>query len=819
MNGGTAANQRDRLLALDALTPRERDILQLMVADRSNAEIAERLVMTLGTVRWYVSEIYSKLGVHSRDEAIARAADLNLASQAQAAPPTPTNLPARTTSLVGREREIAAVRLLILREEVRLLTLVGTPGIGKTRLSLETAATFLSEFPDGVYFVPLAPISDPTLVANTIAQSLSIHETGEQPITEMLKHYLREKSLLLVLDNFEHLLPAAPLVAELLAASSNLKVLATSREALRLYGEQEYPVPPLALPDPKRSDGIETLGECEAVALFVRRAQAAKPIFELTQENANAIADICVCLDGLPLAIELAAARVKIHTPNALLVRLNKRLSALTSGARDLPERQQTLRGAIAWSYELLDEGEKTLFAQLGVFVGGWSLEAMEAVCVGATHGSPLHIDVYDGLESLLNKSLVQQIGSAIGEPRFTMLETLREYALEKLAESGEEETLRRAHCDYFLRLAEVAEAHAFGREQIAWFDRLEVEFDNLRAALAWSLRGGVADKGLQLAAALGWFFSQRMHWTEGLAWIERTLAVSQNAPVFLRAKALQWAGGLDDDGARKRAFCEQALSLARAANDRWNIAWALSNLGSEDTPLDLERAAATLDESLRLFRELEDAMGLCHTLIRRSKVASMQRDYAYMRVLAEEALVAAREVDDLVVTGWVHFVLGQVSKFHDHDLKQAETHYESSLSVFREARSSTGVVVVGVHLAQIEQGLGNNPRAQTLFKEALFLLKEQRPHGIYIELAFVGLANLAGAHGQLERAANLLAAVNRDTLVEHYTTFSELDDFFESDVASVRAQLGEDRFAEAWAVGNAMTREQAIVYALSETP
>src|SRR5918999_2099459 len=396
----------------------------------------------------------------------------------------PNNLPMQPTPLVGREREVEDVRGRLLAPEVRLLTLTGPGGTGKTRLALQAAADLLDEFEDGVFFVALATLTDPTLVASTVAQVLGVRESGDQPLIEGVKDYLKDKLLLLVLDNFEQVLEAAPLAGELLSAP-RLKVLATSRIPLAVYGEHEYAVPPLAVPDPKRLPGLEALSQYEAVRLFIERARAAKADFAVTSENAPAVAEICARLDGLPLAIELAAARVKLLPPGAMLGRLGRRLKLLTGGARDLPERQRTLRGAIAWSHTLLEEGEKTLFARMAIVSGGRTLEAVEAVCDAE---GDLPVDAFEGVSSLLDKSLLRQEEGPEGEPRFVMLETIHEFAREKLGQSAEAEEIKRTHAQYFLTLAEEAYAELRGPHQLEWLERLEAEHDKMRAALSWAM-------------------------------------------------------------------------------------------------------------------------------------------------------------------------------------------------------------------------------------------------------------------------------------------------------------------------------------------
>src|SRR5919107_1508387 len=453
------------------------------------------------------------------------------------------NLPAQPTPLVGRESELGEVRDLLRAEGLRLLTLTGPGGIGKTRLGLQVAAELLDEFEDGVFFVALDPITASALVASAIAEPLGVVEAWDQPLEEGLKDYLGGKELLLVLDNFEQVLGGAPLVGNLLAACPKLKVLATSRSGLRVYGEQEYPVPPLELPRPGRLPPIDRLSQYEAVRLFIERAKAARPDFSVTDENAPAVAEICARLDGLPLAIELAAARVKLLTPGAMLERLGSRLKLLTGGARDLPERQRTLRGAIEWSHALLEEGEQVLFRRLAVSSGGRTLEALEAICDAE---GDLPVDAFEGVSSLLDKSLLVREEGPEEESRLVMLETIHEYAREKLRESGEAEGVSGLHAQYFLAFAEEAEAELEGPDQASWMERLEADHDNFRAALSWLLEAGEAESALRIGGALWLFWRSRGHLSEGRRWLSEGLSGGDAAPAGVRARAMLVLGDLD---------------------------------------------------------------------------------------------------------------------------------------------------------------------------------------------------------------------------------------------------------------------------------
>jgi predicted ATPase/DNA-binding CsgD family transcriptional regulator len=458
-------------------------------------------------------------------------------------PDLTNHLPIQLTPFIGREKEVAAVLHALSREDVRLVTLTGLGGVGKTRMALYVAEQLRPHFADGIWFVSLAPISDPDLVIPTIAQTLGLWEAGEQSMCEQLQVFLREKQVLLLLDNFEQVASAAMYIANLLTGCPDLKVLVTSREVLHVRAEHAFPVPTLSLPDPKRLPDLVALSQYEAVTLFIQRAQAVRPEFEVTDANAQAVAEICVRLDGLPLAIELAATRIKLLPPQALLTRLGQRLRLLTGNARDVPTRQQTLRNTIQWSYDLLDTQEQRLFCLLSVFVGGCTLEAVEAVY--AAFGDTT-LPVLDGVASLIDKSLLQQTAQEGEEGRLLMLETIREYGREVLAQLQEREAIHAAHAAYYLALAEEAERALGGPQELLWLERLGSEYDNIRAALHWlrvqgsRLEGGgeAAEQALRLEAALSWFWTLRGYQNDGrrrprqlFLDLEETLSTEEAAP------------------------------------------------------------------------------------------------------------------------------------------------------------------------------------------------------------------------------------------------------------------------------------------------
>src|SRR5216683_875417 len=686
----------------------------------------------------------------------------------------PDNLPAQPTPLIGREREVAAVVQLVRREDVRLVTLTGPGGTGKTRLGLQIALELGEVFAGGVFFVSLSTINDPLLVMPTIAQALGIRDRAGQPLLARLAEMLQQKQVLLLLDNFEQVVGEASEVADLLTSCPQLKMLITSREVLHVRAEHEFAVPPLALPDPAHLPDLATLTHSPSVALFLQRAQAVKPEFQLTTTNARAVAEICVRLDGLPLAIELAAARMKLLSPEALLARLGRRLAMLTGGGRDVPARQQTLRNTIEWGYQLLNTWEQRLFGWLSVFVGGCTLQAAEVVCSVSDDGSG---QVLDGLASLVDKSLLQrmeQTGKGNEEPRLLMLETIREYGLEALTSSGEGNSARQAHADYFLQLAEEAEPALKGPLLAEWLDRLEREHDNLRAALHWTIEGGgQAEMALRLGSALERFWVVRGHRNEGLAFLERALAGSAGVAADVRAKAL--------------------LAAARLAFNQSNY----------------DQGEMLAQQSLALFRELGDRRGVALALDRLGMAAWRRGDFATARVLMEEDLALFRELGDRDRVAWSLFTLGLLNN-KQGEYARACALFEESLTLYREMEHREGMAEALSLLARLEATRDDHAFARVLYEESLAMAQEIGDKEL-IASGLEGLASVVAAQDEPSWAARLWgsAEVMREAIGAPLPPIERAD--YDHAVAAVRAHLGEEAFASAWAEGRTMTVEQVL--------
>jgi predicted ATPase/DNA-binding XRE family transcriptional regulator len=680
---------------------------------------------------------------------------------------TASALPVPLTPLVGREREVEEIDRSLGEDAVRLLTLTGPGGIGKTSLGIEAARRAAGRFPDGLAFVALAPLADAALVVPTVSQTLGLRETAGLRPLEALGQHLRHKSFLLLLDNFEHVVGAAPEVVDLLGSCPGLTVLVTSRASLRVRGEREHPVSSLAGPDPSRSQGAEEVAATPAVELFVGRARAAAPSFRLTRANAAAVAAVCWRLDGLPLAIELAAAQTRFLGPTALLSRLDGALNV--GGARDLPERQQTMRKTIDWSYDLLSDPEGRLFRRLSVFAGGFTLEAAEDV--GGVE------DAFVLLGNLVEQSLVVAGAETGGRARYRMLEPLRQYALGRLAETGEENEVRRGHALWYLSLAEEADEELAGPDQGDWLDRLEAEHDNLRAALRWSIEGNDPEVGLRLAAALWRMWNARGYMQEGRDWLERALSSADDSPSAVRAKALNVAG---------------AIAYQQG---------------------DTDAARGLYEKSIEVSRELGDEGYLSRVTCNLANVMLDLGEYAEAGELFEQCLTIDRRLGDKSRTAYSLGGLADVY-YSTGDLARGADYYGRSLALHRELDDARSIALTLHNLGGIALKRDDPKRAENLYKESLEMARGIDDRWLTVQM-LPGLASLFALQDRQERAVCVLAAADAlrreigfefqaDALADHERT-----------VELARATLPAGRFEAAWQKGGAMSLEEAANYAL----
>jgi len=734
-------------------------------------------------------------------------------------------LPLPRSRLIDREQERAQAHALLQQEDVGLVTLTGTGGVGKTRLAIQVAADLASQFADGVAFISLAALTDPQLVELTVARALGVSEADGPSIGERLREYLRPRQLLLLLDNAEQLLSAAPLVTQLLDAAPRLTLLVTSREPLRVRDERVVPVLPLALPATSHLPDLDTLAQVPAVALFVERVREVKPAFALTADNAQAIAEICRRLDGLPLALELAAARSTVLPPAALLARLVHRLPLLTHGARDVPQRQQTLRNTIAWSYDLLAESDKALFRRLSVFVGGFTLEAAEAVCVleAASTASSAEADdgaVLEQLAQLLDKSLVQPQQGTGGEPRFTMLETIHEYAQEQLVASGEAAAVQQRHADYFLRVALEAEPHMYGPERGVGMERLDREDANLRAALAWSKADrNAVQTGLRLVGALSFYWVLRGSVREGRTWsegmLERTDDTDQSAA---RGRALYGAGWLawvEGDYEAASHLAEESLPIVREVGDKRESSTAewllgLVRMGQRNSAA----ARPLLEESRTLYKELGDVSGEAFTLYFLGMAAFFSGDRAVARAHYEESLRLFQEQGDVFGVTLLVSAL-EVVGLPQGDEEMARSLYEQSLPLFGASRDRGRLGIILINTGDVWlHHYGGEQQAKMLYQQGLHLWQDmqQVDDGIGIVRGLAGMAEVAAAQGQAERAGRLFGAADR--LLPSASIYR---DDVNRRVGAARDHLDAAAFTACWTAGQAMTVEQAVTDALQD--
>jgi predicted ATPase/transcriptional regulator with XRE-family HTH domain/Tfp pilus assembly protein PilF len=695
------------------------------------------------------------------------------------------NLPAPPTSLIGRQQETAATLKRLLSPETRLLTLVGPPGIGKTRLAINVATEAAHAFADGVHFVELAPFTDPSVVLSTIGRTLGLREIGSSTFAQTLREYVRDKTLLLVLDNFEHLLPAAAIVGRLLLSGPGVKVIATSRERLSIYGEHTYLVPALVTPGRRQLPELAELRAMTSVQLFVARAQAAQFDFELNEHNASAVATVCQRLEGLPLALELAAAHVQSSSPEHIVNALTDRLALLETRSRDLPTRHRTMRGAIEWSYALLEPSEQTLFRTASSFVGGFTANAAAVVMsnratedsdqkvlrgvrvslggitlegqtlVTGTTASP--VDVEDGLSALLNKSLLREEFADGGERRLVMLETIREYGLEQLRATGEVADVHLRHALYYLVLAETAAPKLHGPDQMAWLDRLESDHDNIRSALAWCFaEPTLVEIGLRIAGALVWFWQVRGYFGEGRRWLELGLSEGGIVSARVQAKGLSAAGHLaqwQDDYDRSRSLLERSLELSRALDDSGEVASTLGLLGEVARfQHDYVRAKSLLEQSLELNRAAGEATGTYHALYRLGQLAKDQGHDDRARALHEESLALRRAHGDLrAIASSLENLGGLAYRARNYDV--AQRLFDESLVVWRELGARHGISLSLAGLGRVAHARCDHERARAFLEQSLSLSR-QMGYRRGIATVLHDLGSVEEASMQLSRAA-----------------------------------------------------------------
>lgn len=760
---------------VEPFTPREIEVLQLISKGLSNREIAYKLHLSPETVKWYNKQMFLKLGVSNRIQAANKADELKLLESdhtfpSQETPHALNNLPAQLSSFVGRKKEINEIKELLKNN--RLVVLTGAGGSGKTRLALKVVEELRSGYRNGVWLVELADIRDTSLVLQTIANVLNITDRTDASLGEALKRSLSYKHILLLIDNFEHLLDSAPLISELLAAAPKLSVLVTSRERLHIYGEQEYPVPPLILPDLNSRQTNEGIKNVEAIALFIRRARAVNPGLSLDEEALENLARICVRLDGLPLAIELCAPMVKVFPLSVIAERIEKSLDTIPSGPRDLPARQKTLIKTLQWSLDLLKKDEKRLFERLAVFNGGGTVPALENVCAEG-----ISADISNILSALVNKNLVFTQERQDGEIHFRMLETVRELCMERLISSGEMEILCERHAAYFVGIVEIAEKEIRGERHEYWFERLRSELENLRAVLHWSLKNQFPEYGLRMVSALMYFWNYGGFIDEGYQWAMLAMEKVSKAPSQYRAGVLRTAGNFSafTDHIKGIRFLDEALKIYEKLGDERNAAYChiiLSTIYSDDQKT-ISRGLVHAEIGLEIFRRLEDPEGIAYALNGLGELYNRAGDYdsaeKYYRECLDISLQTGEKLRIPMQYGNLGFIAYQRKDFHT-------------------AKEMSRKAVVGC----LEQG---------------------NDFGV---ICYLG--NFAGAileEGSPECAARLLGA--SEVLLELIGAKRNRGDL--QDVLSFtdkcRSQLGDTAFEKAWQEGQKMSFQEAVEYAL----
>lgn len=763
------------------------------------------------------------------------------------------NLPTQLTSFIGREKEIEEIKQAIA--EHRLVTLTGVGGTGKTRLALQVAADLLDHFPDGVWFVELAPITNPELIPQTILSAFGISDQAGLTPLQLLRDYLRDKNLLLVLDNCEHLIAAsATLTDKLLNHARSLNILATSREALGIKGEMSWHVPSLSLPDVKHLPSIEGLSQYEAVSLFIDRAILAQPHFTVTKDNAPAIAQICFRLDGIPLAIELAAARVKALSADQIAKRLDDRFRLLTGGSRTALERHQTLRAAIDWSYNLLSAEEKILFCGLSVFIGGWTLEATEQVCGQEESG----FDVIDLLSQLVDKSLVNAKESG-NDTRYSMLETTRQYAREKLFDSNEGETSHDKHEEYFLALAEQADREIHGPRQLEWINAIETEHDNFRAALGWSISATHTEKAARLFNHLNWAVHLRSHFSELSEWFEKIIALPdidrfplQHAKILIRAGSWEWLQGKlsealshnsqaqsiltqlglageaelawsltwlglftymqSTDLLQAASYSKEAIQLHQKWGDQTGVAFSTLNLGMIQLSLKMPEAKQTLEHSLDLYNRSGDLWGIARVSQSLGSLSVSLGDFEKAQKYAEDQLRLDKRLSFSAGLSAAHDTMADLHRAQGK-FTQAEEYYQKAIQLAIDLGMSYDYSLYGLSIVAL--GQKNYELARKRFTELFHYTQDETEKMSACDF-LMGLAAVSAGLDQPERAAKLYGATLAilDTIDYKYPGNDRNE--FERHIQLARKQLGE-KFESLVYEGRAMTMEQAIAFALEE--
>jgi len=763
---------------VESFSTREIEILRLISNGLSNREIAEKLYLSIETVKWYNKQMFMKLGVKSRTQAVVKATELSLLNVEEMFPGATVqqirgNLPAQLTSFIGRERELGEIKALL--QDNRLVMLTGAGGTGKTRLALKVGEELKDKYNDGIWLVELANVHEPSLVLGTIAKALNISEGPNTDFGEVLKRFLSRKRLLLVIDNLEHLLECGPSIADLLANASQLSILGTSRERLHIYGEHEYQVRPLSLPSINNRTS-ENLKIVESIALFIKRAHAVQPTLSLDEEALQDLARICVRLDGLPLAIELCAPMAKVFSLGMIAGQIEKGLDAIPIGPRNLPTRQQTLRGAIQWGYDLLKENEKLLFMRLSVFNGGGTLQAVEAVC-----GEGISGNIGNILSELVNKNLVMARERQDGEIHFSMLETIHQYARDKLLASEEAEKFADHHAKYFVKLADQGSVEICGQDQVVWTDRFIAAHDNMRAALEWVISSGDTEVTMQFVCNLYWFWLRHSDFKEAHRWLEQVMALPntrQHQELYVEAFSnLTWLFYLQGKNEEARKMAEQVLPLARSQPNKHLMAETLLNLGLMLVSQmdESDRGRAYMEEAKNIGEQVDDEWVLARALMHLAVFHTHKEEYNTAHSLYTKSFNLYKKLGDILFQGVVKRLIGLL-EIKQNNLAQGIEAHREALTIARAVKSNLQIAYNIYSLAGVEKIKGNYPRAIQLY------LASKK---IFVDMGVLWIEDDPKVKETLEAA---------------------------------RVGLNKNEFQSAWDAGQRMTFEEAIDFALGNS-